>query len=529
MGWFRGAVVGKILVWLIATQSSSVLAEEWIYTTRPGDNLWDLSQEYLSSMDYWRPLQELNNITEPRKMPPGTRLRFPLAWLKAQPVGVRVVQVGGDVTASTGPQGRHGAVQVDALLHANDEILTGEDGSVTLEFADGSRLLLQANSHLKLDIVRAHKNTGMVDSRVRLEGGRLESTVNPLKAPNNRFEIHTPGAVSAVRGTVLRVASDSGTQTSSAEVLSGRVEVMAAGESQMLNAGFGTVVKEGEAPQVPVALLQAPSLAGIPLQVFEMPVQFVWPELAGAERYRIQLSVDDEFASLLMDISSSEAQFSQALLRDGEYALRVRGVNTIGLEGFDAIHRFTVDTEADPPQLIKPAPAATLRGEIEQFHWSETRPKDRYRLQVDDDADFSSPVVDVQGYRGTRFKLSADPPAGQYYWRVATAHQTGPYGAFSDAHAFSILALPAAPTLETPEQKDQQWLLRWQGSGEPRFQYDVAADASFSELVSNAEVAEPQVRLESLTPGRYYLRVKAIDDEGYAGPYSVQAFDVPDQ
>ena len=36
---------------------ATALAEDWIYSVRPGDNLWDLSEAHLTSMKYWRPLQ----------------------------------------------------------------------------------------------------------------------------------------------------------------------------------------------------------------------------------------------------------------------------------------------------------------------------------------------------------------------------------------------------------------------------------------------------------------------------------------
>ncbi len=493
LGVQRRAYTYIVLFCLAVTNSSWIFAEDWIYTTRPGDNLWDLSQEYLISMDYWRPLQEHNNITEPRQMPPGTRLHFPVAWLKAQPVGVRVLEVAGDVSVQSPQQPKRIKVVVDSLLHANDEIRTGKTGSVTLLFGDGSRLLLQANSLLRLDVIRMHEETGMVDSRMRLKNGRIESTVNPVKKPNIRFEIHTPGAVSAVRGTELRVMSNAASQVSSTEVLAGQVAVSGSGETQMVAAGFGTVVKAGEPPQAPMALLQAPSLAGIPLTMTVTPIQFDWPAVAGAESYRIQLAYDDQFNSLLLDYHSDTAEFSDADISDGEYALRVRAISA-----------------------------------VEQFYWSQTGPRIHYRIQVDDSPDFDSPIVDVVDYLGSRLKLTQNPPIGQYYWRVAAAHQPGKYGAFSDTHAFEILHLPAAPQIDTPQIDTQQVKLRWQSEEQaPRYHYDLAIDPAFAELIANAEVAEPKVSLERPEPGRYYLRVRAIDKEGVASPYSdVKAFDI---
>ena len=36
--------------------------EEWIYTVRPGDNLWNLSERHLNGTQYVRRLQQLNRL-----------------------------------------------------------------------------------------------------------------------------------------------------------------------------------------------------------------------------------------------------------------------------------------------------------------------------------------------------------------------------------------------------------------------------------------------------------------------------------
>ena len=40
---------------LVATVAQ---AQEWLYTVRPGDNIWNITADYLSSMSYWPKLQK---------------------------------------------------------------------------------------------------------------------------------------------------------------------------------------------------------------------------------------------------------------------------------------------------------------------------------------------------------------------------------------------------------------------------------------------------------------------------------------
>ena len=58
----------------------TVLAEEWSYTIRPGDNPWNITERYLKGIGYWKQLMRLNKISQPKRIPPGTKLRRPLRW-----------------------------------------------------------------------------------------------------------------------------------------------------------------------------------------------------------------------------------------------------------------------------------------------------------------------------------------------------------------------------------------------------------------------------------------------------------------
>ena len=92
-----------------------------------------------------------------------------------------------------------------------------------LVFGDGSRVLMRQASELR--VLRSDKRAlgGGVLVTLELVRGGLENMVNPRTSPDNRFEIRSPAAVAAVRGTRFRViASEQRTWT---EVLEGAVDV----------------------------------------------------------------------------------------------------------------------------------------------------------------------------------------------------------------------------------------------------------------------------------------------------------------
>ena len=44
--------------------STRVVADEWIYTVKAGDNLWNISEQHLISTRYVARLQQLNKISD---------------------------------------------------------------------------------------------------------------------------------------------------------------------------------------------------------------------------------------------------------------------------------------------------------------------------------------------------------------------------------------------------------------------------------------------------------------------------------
>ena len=420
----------------------SLQAQNWTYTVRPGDNLWTLSERYLSSMRYWRKLQELNRISDPKKLLPGTRLKIPVAWLKIQAKPVKVLAVSGEVFFQSATSGKRQALFVGGLLHIQDAVHTGANSSVTFVFADGSRLLLQANSILEFDVIQAYGETGMVDSRIRLKKGRLQTEVNPEDGSGTHFEIHSPGAITSVRGTELRVASDAVRGISTTEVLKGRVDVLAAGKVQSVSAGFGTLVKVGEPPSLPSQLLQAPNLKGLPEQIGELPLRFIWPKLRDADTYRVQLSKDESFDVLSFDETVKKAELILSDLAQGSYVMRMRGIDQLGLEGFSALHHFVLELPtmlppkplqkpvppviqvlSNPPLLLSPKPDGVMDFEIPKFEWEAVFQANSYHFQVAAQAHFFSPILDIRHFSKQKIKITQALKPGVYYWRVAAARR----------------------------------------------------------------------------------------------------------
>lgn len=510
---------------LMLTQLSAV-AEDFEYKVENGDNLWDLSEKYLKSMRYWRRLQAYNNLAQPRAIPPGSTLRIPVAWLKTELASVLVVSVRGEVKAL-----RAGASQPESLapgqtLAVGDEVRSGPEANATLQFEDGSELLLQSSSRLMIERSTMYGPSGMLDARMRLPEGRSENKVAPAKGPASRFEITTPSAVIAVRGTEYRVGMDAQQDVARTEVLAQRVQVAASGQSTEVPEGFGSVTRTGEPPSAPVELLSPPDLRPLPDVFDRIPISISFPALSGAVAYRVQIAPTPTFHTLLLDRTTSAPGLSGPDLADGSYYLRVRGIDGQGLEGRNAERLLRVDARPVPPFSITPAPDAVIDQDWPELKWSKPEGAVSYRVQLAEDADFNKLIVERRRVMTDGLSAGESLEPGVYYWRVATVDASGEQGPFGDPQAFR--RAPPGPAIDAPSLDENEVTLRWR-SGLPgqRYHVQVSADSAFNQPLLDSQLEAPELTMPRPDKGTYYVRVSVIDVDGYEGRYGeAQSFEV---
>lgn len=116
-------------------------------------------------------------------------------------------------TASGAVQLQRGGNTVPAgsgtAVDAGDRVITGAGGHAVITLTDGSQLELGESSNLVIDNQALAPAGGRAATQVSLFGGVLRSVVNASGgAPN--FEVHTPNAVAAVRGTRFDTAYTEG-------------------------------------------------------------------------------------------------------------------------------------------------------------------------------------------------------------------------------------------------------------------------------------------------------------------------------
>lgn len=399
-------------------------ANDFIYRARPHDTLIGLGQRLLLEPRRWRGLQRLNAIADPRRIPVGTVIRIPYTWLRMNVETALATDVAGTVLRDNKPLTR------GEIVPQGSRIETGVDGSVTLDLADGSSVTLQKSSLLRLDTLQQVSGEKSAhDLQLKLEKGRIQTAVKP-HGDVGRFEIETPVAIAAVRGTQFRTAFDPATLMAAEETLHGAVAVAGAGAAESVPAGFGTRVPSDGVPIAPVRLLPAPDLSGISPTNLTSRLHLTWPPVAGAIRYRIQLAPDPDFHTILAGTESTDTRASLPAPPDGAFWLRVRAIDRLGLEGFDAVKAMTEHLMPPPPPPSPPVLQAPEIGRhVVVLRWSGASAT-RYHVQLARDPDFAHPLVDRDA--GAQQLSVPRPRAGTYYARVRRVESDGtrdPYGA----------------------------------------------------------------------------------------------------
>ena len=323
-------------------------------------------------------------------------------------------------------------------LYAGDAISTGDGGSLALQFADTSRLVLGPRSTLVLEAIAGDGHTTSKGATVlRLARGRLEHHI--AEGHEQPYYIITLAAMATVYGSHYRIATSSDHIAMLSEVVEGTITVNSVGSLRDVEAGFGTRTEIGRTPAAPRPLLPAPELAGLPRHALATrPVSLNWNPSAKDRAYHVQVATDPGFTYLVQDQISHDAQLVAPALPPGDYYLRVRLRDDAGVEGHDTVHRFRVEEPVRAPLPVAPSNDAKMARLPLWLTWSATPATPNYHLQVAEDASFTRNLVDIPSVVASYYDLGNQFPKGVYYWRVPAIGRGGLTGTYSAPRRFEV-------------------------------------------------------------------------------------------
>jgi len=309
-----------------------------LYHVHKGDTLDGLAAHYMTSVQDAAVVQRINGVADPLKIPTSTILRIPTRLLKSIPVTLKVTSIVGSVSRTVGG-GRTVALTKGDVIREGDRITTSANAFATLTETDGSRVALPSHTTLRVAILRRVLLEGSSQSQFLIESGRSEMTVTPLHRQSDRFEIRTPAAVAAVRGTEFRVNFDPQTSVSTLEVTHGRVGESAARETAIAD------ILTGQAAQRPLggertvlSLPPAPALA--PPETFQSRPGAVFKisKPRAGWSYHVLLARDPMFGEVFAETTTNDGVATFDEVPAGNFAAKITAIDEHGIEGFAKVY-----------------------------------------------------------------------------------------------------------------------------------------------------------------------------------------------
>ena len=287
---------------------------------------------------------------------------------------------------------------------------------------------------------------------------------------------------------------------------------------------FTTII---EKPTVPVLAAPLNNSNGL-----LNPISAKWNNSLRVEKYKLQVSVNNLFTSLILNDSTitDTTKLLPNLANYSQYYWRVKAVNIGGESDWSTVWNFKTLGNPYASNLITPLDASAnhpLSGLL--FKWTKAQERiesiQKYQFQISSDSLFTLTIVNDSTLTDT-IKVMNGMGYGmwyltKYFWRVRAQNQTG-WGDWSATWKFTtIIEKPTVPVLVTP-LNDSKGLLnpitaKWNKSlRAEKYQLQVSTDNLFTSFIVNDSTLSDTTKLlpNLANYSQYYWRVKSVNIGG---------------
>lgn len=518
-------MAGLFLAWALAAASAQDLGSVDI-TIVKGDTLNGICRAYLLDPAVWPEIGKLNRLRNPDLIYPGEKIRIPIEFIGGFEDEGLVTFVGGDAFLKQRNAPDWAALHTRDVVGTGDELKTGPNGRIEITFASGNILEIKRETQIRVLVAKKIDEMNIFQ-RILVGAGRVVARVKEVTGRSNRYEVKTPSAVAAARGTEFRVGVDA-EETTRAETLQGVIGVEAQSVFREVREGEGTLVRKDEPPQNPRPLPRPPAPLDPLTGDLRPPLSIRLSEVEEAAGFRVFLSRDPAGVDVVAETAGppDRPAVLTGPIADGDYLLLARSVDALGLEGRNGEPR-PVRIRNVPVILapVSPVEGAIIAGSSISVLWPDIPRAGRYHLQIAADADFKNIVVDRND--PAVGSVAAPLKPGVYWLRSRAVVGEGLEGPFSPPRSFQVIALPEAPVLSEPDVKGRavRFTCTNRGPG-VIYRFQLARDERFETVVE--EFLSPKAEMAFARPpekGVYYARVAAVAPSGYEGPFSnIQTF-----
>ncbi|ROL60995.1 hypothetical protein D9V86_08030, partial [Bacteroidetes/Chlorobi group bacterium ChocPot_Mid] len=228
--------------------------------------------------------------------------------------------------------------------------------------------------------------------------------------------------------------------------------------------GYSTPWKFRSVIAAPVLTSPADGTKDLSFNVF-----FEWQPVADAKSYTIHIADNPDFAPVTYGASGipTNHYYKSELLPNKRYYWRVQAENDYGKGPFSLTRTFTTILQGPTVPILTSPLAGAEQVELNPtLRWLAAERVKSYHLQVANNEEFSSPIVNIDTIKQTLYNLSGLSNDVKYYWRVSSINDSGETKFSTTWHFRTLLIAPsAAPVLAEPANGasgvDRNLLLKW--------------------------------------------------------------------
>lgn len=413
-------------------EDHSIISRDYLVVT--GDTFRKIAKRQLGQAGLAQSLAEYNGLLESAPLAAGQIVRIPIhvpprkefaqvIFLKGSVLVQRALKKDNTVTddsISVGAQhSQFSDVQMVPLdrnseVYPGDLIDTGNNGFASIEFSSGSVVNLQPNTEAQINRLNCQPMDDSCVIDIKTLRGKVTSNVKSREDQPVDFRITTPYASAAVRGTVFDIEADPSNLL--VGVTEGLVDISTNASDQAieLDLGFGSIVKQGQAPGEPIALLPSPVFKRIPARLAIGDTINWWPNTQ-ATKYGALISTDAAGRDALSVSETSSQQIGFNSLDVGYYFLTVRAIDKNGLRGFKSTSRITIAEIDESIGSVE----TNISKQGSEYLVEIANPLDTangYEVQISEDQSFNDPLsVDIAPSGIAVFRIGDD---GQVFTRA---------------------------------------------------------------------------------------------------------------
>ncbi len=246
---------------------------------------------------------------------------------------------------------------------------------------------------------------------------------------------------------------------------------------------------------------------------------FYWNSVSGASNYKFQLADNISFATPIVDVNisgSTSYMVSGPVLSPQTYYWRVSSdLDYNKYFGYDAF-------EFQIPSVI-PYPEDTTIDQTPTLTWNEYPGAISYRIEIDEDIAFGSPLVDFVS-NSTSYTPMTNLSQGTNYWRISTNYD---YTSFSetDSVVININQYPQPIPFSPETVSTLQPLFQWNPvSGASSYNLWVDDESNFNSprVIEQANIGGTSYNEPSpMAQGTYYWKVSSSLKPNSWCPYEI--------